>query len=279
MTVRIVTDSTCDLPGDVVADYGLTVVPLVVSLGDEEFVDGPDLDLDDFYARLRAFTGAPRTSQPSVERFIEAYDGLANDGDGVVSIHISSRMSGTLNSASVARERLAGRVHIDLVDSYNVSLGLGAVVLEAAEAARAGADFAAVGEAARRAVERVRVVALVETLEYLRRGGRIGRARSMLGSLLNIKPILHIERGEMAPFERVRTWNRAVDRLAEVATADRTISRLFVAAAGDDDAARALLERVAPELPHTDVRFGRIGPIVGVHGGPGLLGICPVARR
>ena len=150
--------------------------------------------------------------------------------------------------------------------------------MEAAEAAQRGEGRAEVAERARRAVARVHIFAAVDTLEYLRRGGRIGRARSFLGSLLSIKPILHVDQGEMAPLERVRTWGKAVDRLAALATADQTIERLFVAASGDDAAARALADRVRPLLPHTDIRTGKIGPIVGVHGGPGLLGICPVAR-
>jgi DegV family protein with EDD domain len=278
MAVRIVTDSTCDLPAEVVEALAIEVVPLTVVFGEDEVLDTPDLDLDEFYARLRAFPGTPRTSQPSAERFLETYDRLAAETEDIVSIHISSKMSGTLNSASVARERMAGRLHVDLIDSYNVSLGLGGIVMEAAEAAQRGESRADVAERARRAVARVHIIAAVDTLEYLRRGGRIGRARSFLGSLLSIKPILHVDQGEMAPLERVRTWGKAVDRLAALATADQTIERLFVAASGDDEAARVLADRVRPLLPHTDIQIGRIGPIVGVHGGPGLLGICPVAR-
>jgi DegV family protein with EDD domain len=278
MPVAIVTDSTCDLPHETVEELQIRVVPLTVHFDEAEELDGPDLDLNAFYARLRAFPGVPQTSQPSVERFLEAYDAVGSETEDVVSIHISSKMSGTLNSASVARERMTGRMHIDLIDSYNVSLGLGAVVLEAAEAAARGASRAEVADTARRAVARVHVIAAVDTLEYLRRGGRIGRATSFLGSLLSIKPLLHVDQGEMAPFERVRTRARAVERLAELAVEDQTISRLFVAATGDDAAAAELADRVRPLLPHTDVRLGRIGPIVGVHGGPGLIGICPVTR-
>jgi DegV family protein with EDD domain len=124
----------------------------------------------------------------------------------------------------------------------------------------------------------VHVYAAVDTLEYLRRGGRIGRARSLLGALLSIKPILHVDGGEMAPFDRVRTRAKAMDRMVEIATADPTISRLYVAAGGDDAIAGELIERVTPSLPHTEIRAGRIGPIVGVHAGPGVFGFCTVAR-
>ena len=278
MPVRIVTDSTCDLPPEVTADLGITVVPLTVVFGDDEFVEGVEIDAPAFYERMRAFAGLPRTSQPPVERFLEGYGAAGAEGDEIVSIHISSRMSGTLNAAAVAREQLAADLHIDLIDSYSVSLGLGAIVVDAARAARDGASLTEVAEVARRAVATAHVVAMVDTLEYLRRGGRIGRATSLLGSLLSIKPILHIDGGEMAPFERVRTKARALDRLYEIATRDATIRRLIVAAAGDDEAAAALFERVKPALPHTELVLGQIGPIVGVHAGPGLVGICTVAR-
>ena len=168
---------------------------------------------------------------------------------------------------------------MDLVDSYQVSLGLGAVVLEAAAAAANGAAIAEVSRVAHAAIGRTRVVAAVDTLEYLRRGGRIGRATSLVGGLLSIKPILQVTNGELAPFERVRTRAKAIDRLAQIAVEDQTIRRLFVASAGDDEATEEFIERVRPRLPHTDIRFGRIGPVVGVHSGPGLLGICPVRRE
>jgi DegV family protein with EDD domain len=276
MPVRVVTDSTCDLPADLVAKYGITVVPLTVLFGDEALLDGVEIDAPTFYERLRTFHGAPRTSQPSVARFRETYEALAAETDEIVSIHISSRMSGTLNSASVAREAVAPALHVDLIDSYNVSLGLGAIVLEAAIIASAGAGLAEVAAAAHRAVGRVQVIAALDTLEYLRRGGRIGRARSLLGSILSIKPLLQVDQGELAPFERVRTRVRAVERVIELATADRTIKRLFVAAGGDDALPAAIIERVRPSLPHTEIIPASIGPAVGVHSGPGVFGFAAV---
>lgn len=278
MSVRIVTDSTCDLPSAIVAELDITVVPLSVFFDEEGLLDGVEIQADEFYERLRAAERLPRTSQPSVEQFKAAYEVIDADSEGIVSIHISSKMSGTMNSASVAREQLAGGMAIDLVDSYNVSLGLGAVVVEAAEAARGGASHAEVADVARKAAARVHVVAAVDTLEYLRRGGRIGRARSLLGALLSIKPILHVDGGEMAPLDRVRTRAKAMDRMVELATADQRISRLYVAAGGDDEAASELIDRVTPALPHTEIIRGRIGPVVGVHAGPGIVGFCTVAR-
>lgn len=279
MTVAVVTDSTCDLSPALVSELGVTVVPLTVFFGDEAFLDGVEISADQFYEREKTFRGLPRTSQPSVEQFRAVYQSLAAESKEIVSIHISSRMSGTLNSASIAREEFAGEVHIDLIDSHNVSMGLGAVVFEAATVAREGGSLTEVVDAARRTIDRAHVIAALDTLEYLRKGGRIGRASSLLGSLLSIKPIIHIERGELAPLERVRTHARAVERLVQHATADQRLKRLFVAAAADEAAALDLIERVRPYLPHTDIRLGQLGPAVGVHSGPGLLGICTVARE
>lgn len=277
MAVRIVTDSTCDLPPALAAEFGVTVVPLTVAFGEEAFLDGVTIDPASFYERLVASPRLPKTSQPSVAAFRDAYLALAEETGEIVSIHISSRLSGTLNSASVAVSQVArDDVHIELIDSYNVSLGLGAIVLEAAAAAQSGAPLEKVAEVARRAMDRVHVVCLLDTLEYLQKGGRIGRARSMLGALLSIKPLVQVQDGEVAPFERVRTRSRALERLFELATADRTIKRIFVGSAGNDADAEAFAERLRPLLPHTDVRLGQIGPVVGVYAGPNTLGIATV---
>ena len=278
MPVRIVTDSTCDLPAALTAELGVTVVPLTVVFGDEAPLrDGVDIQPAEFYERLQSSPRLPKTSQPSVEAFRAAYAAVP-EGEEIVSIHVSSRLSGTLNAASVAREELAPARHIELIDSYSVSVGLGAIVMDAAEAARAGASLAEVVAIARRSMDRVHVICLVDTLEYLQKGGRIGRAQSMLGSLLSIKPVLHVENGEVAPLERVRTRAKGIERLRQLATADRTIRRLMVAAGGDDALAVAFAESVAHELPHTEIQITQIGPVVGVYTGPNCLGICTVRR-
>ncbi|NJD65822.1 MAG: DegV family protein [Chloroflexi bacterium] len=279
MTVRIVTDSTCDLPADEVERYGITVVPLSVFFGDEGLLDGIDITAADFYGRMTAFKGLPRTSQPSVELFQDAYLSLAGDGVEIVSIHVSSKLSGTLNAASVAREVVKNEVHVDLIDSYNVSLGLGLIVLEAARAAQAGATVPEVVATARRAMDRVSVHVVVDTLEYLQKGGRIGRARSFLGSVLSIKPIIRVEDGEIAPFERVRTRSKAVERMFEVASNMPRAKEMFVGCSGGDTDALALIERLRPLLPHTDLKIGYLGPVVGVYTGPNALGIAALERE
>lgn len=278
MPVRIVTDSTCDLPAALTAELGVTVVPLTVVFGDEAPLrDGVDIRPAEFYERLQFSPRLPKTSQPSVEAFRAAYDAVP-EGEEIVSIHVSSRLSGTLNAASVAREQVSPARHIELIDSYSASIGLGAIVMDAAEAARAGASLAEVVAIARRCMDRVHVICLIDTLEYLQRGGRIGRARSMLGSLLSIKPMIHFEDGEVAPLERVRTRAKGVERLRQLATADKTIRRLMVASGGDEALATTFAASVAADLPHTDIRTAQIGPVVGVYAGPYSLGICTVRR-
>ncbi|MEX1102624.1 MAG: DegV family protein [Dehalococcoidia bacterium] len=279
MPVRVVTDSTCDLPREIVRDLEITVVQLTVAFGDEAFRDGVDIDGPAFYERLIQAKELPRTSQPSTETFRDAYLQVADDANEVVSIHVSSRLSGTINAASIAREELSHQLHIDIIDSYNVSLGLGAVVVEAAHAARAGASMEEVGRVARGAMNRVKWYAFLDTLEYLQRGGRIGRARALAGSLLSIKPILHAEDGEIAPFERIRTRGRAVERLYDLAMEDAMVKRLYVASADNDDEAEAFVERLRPRMPHTDFVVAQFGPVIGVYTGPNALGFCMVHRE
>ncbi|MEP7214688.1 MAG: DegV family protein [Anaerolineaceae bacterium] len=279
MTVRIVTDSTCDLPADIVERLGITVVPLTVFFGEEALLDGVEIDSQTFYERLRGHGPLPRSSQPSVDLFQEAYERLSADGSEIVSIHLSSKMSGTLNAASVAREVVKDSTHVDLIDSYQVSLGLGLIVMEAALAAQAGKSLEEVVSATRRAMDRTGVFLVVDTLEFLRRGGRIGRASSLVGSLLSIKPILHVEDGEVAPIERVRTRARAIERIFQLASERPRSKTLFVAYGGDSAQAELLIERLRPALPHTEILIAEFGPVVGVHTGPGCLGIAYLERE
>jgi DegV family protein with EDD domain len=278
MTVRIVTDSTCDLPAHLVAEHAITVVPLTVFFGEQGFRDGVDMTGGEFYARLAAAPDLPRTSQPSAEQFIETYTRLAAESEAIVSIHISAKLSGTLNSATVARDAVRDRIPVELLDSENVSLGLGAIVLVAARAAQREASADEVVAVAKSAMGRIGVYAVLDTLEFLRRGGRIGRARSLLGSLLNIKPVIAVQEGEVVPFDRVRTRGRAIERLVAVATEDPDPELVFVGSAGPDPAADALLARLRPLLPNAELLRGEFGPVVGAHAGPGMLGVCPLRR-
>jgi len=275
MTVRIVTDSTCDLPAALVEEYGITVVPLTIEFDGESLRDGVDIDAAGFYRRLAESKELPRTSQPSVESFQRAYDALAG-AEGIVSIHISTKLSGTLNSATQGAASRAGGPPVEFVDSRFVALGLGAIVVEAARIAKEGEDLPTVAAAAREAIGRVDVVAVVDTLEYLRRGGRIGRASMWLGSVLSVKPLVAVDDGEVVPFARVRTRARAIDRLVEFAETQKGAPLMFVAGTGAPDQTAALAARLAPLLPGTRLIEGDLGPAVGVHAGPGALGVAPL---
>ncbi|HXN58707.1 MAG TPA: DegV family protein, partial [Candidatus Angelobacter sp.] len=213
--VRIVTDSTADLTPEQQRTAGITVVPLNVHFGDEVFRDHVDLSTDEFFRRLKAAPQLPRTSQPSVGAFEEAYRSLRQGGDDIVSVHLSSKVSGTYNSALMAAQSV-GEGKIDVVDSLSTSMALGFMALEGAKLARAGRDRQSVTERLQSLVPKARVICVVDTLTYLERGGRIGKARALLGSLLNVKPILQLKDGEVVPLGRARGRPQALSRLVEL---------------------------------------------------------------
>ncbi len=209
MSVCVVTDSTADIPPETRGELGIRVVPLKVIFGDDEYIDGVTMQAPEFYERLADDDVFPTTSQPSPGEFMEMYAGLLEQFDGIVSIHISAELSGTIDSATQARAQMeaAGKA-IRIVDSRSASMGIGLVVLEAARAAQAGGDLDAVAELAEELVPRTGVIFLLNTLEYLRRGGRIGPASAFLGTLLRLRPLLHLDEGIVMPLERARSRRR-----------------------------------------------------------------------
>jgi DegV family protein with EDD domain len=274
LPVKIVTDSTADLPAEIVRELDIAVVPLTVIFGDRAYREGVDIDHETFYRLLQESKTLPTTSAPSVGELLQAYEELARESEELVCIHLSSKLSATYNNACRAAEALRERgVRIEVVDSLNVSMGMGFTVMAAARAARGGASMEQVLAIARHCVERVRLYFVLDTLEYLRRGGRIGRARAFLGSLLHVKPILSLREGEVHPEGRVRTRQQARERLVQLAVAAPRIRELGVGYTTDREEAEALLERLQPMLPHARAHLVRIGPVVGTHAGPGLLGV------
>lgn len=271
--IAIVTDSTADLPSDFVSSSGLSVVPLTVNLGGKSYLDGVDITADEFYARLQTMPGQVSTSQPSPGQFLEVYNRLLADHDHIVSIHISERLSGTLSSARQAAA-MAEEDRIHLIDSEAASLELGLIVLMAAELVRSGLDVDQVVARVCDARARMRCFFTVATLEYLRQGGRIGRASALLGSVLQVKPVLTIESGLVTPLEKVRTYDRAIARILELARAVDTGQGIcaVVGHAGQPETA----ERIARELEDCSesLLIQSIGPVVGAHAGPGTVGIA-----
>jgi|Deesub1362A_J573_1020465.scaffolds.fasta_scaffold00347_25 DegV family protein with EDD domain len=270
--IRIVTDSTADLPSELVARYDITVVPLKIIFSDDEvYRDGIDLTLDRFYARLAELPAS--TSQPSPAEFLEVYKPWAEQGDQIISIHISSALSGTVHSAQAARSLLPD-ASIAVIDSKGASIPLGLAVLAAARAARAGRTQEEVLEVVDTVLATTRTYFMVDTLEYLQRGGRIGKAQAFLGTLLNIKPILTLNDGLVCPFEKVRGRAKGLDRLAT----------LLAEAVGDRRLVYGIVHGNAPGLfaqlktkLTARVGFGpslvsRVGGVVGTHVGPGVVG-------
>jgi len=269
--VRIVTDSTADLTKEQQQAAGITVVPLNVHFGDQVFRDHVDLTADEFFHRLKASTQLPRTSQPSVGVFEEAYRTLRENGDDIVSVHLSSKVSGTYNSALMAANAVDEQA-IEVVDSLSTSMALGFMALEGARLARAGRDRATIAERLRALVPKARVICVVDTLTYLERGGRIGKARALLGSLLNVKPILQLKDGEVVPVGRARGRPQALNKLVELLERDGHVSQLAIMHGAAQADAEQLRERVAASYPGLDILLTEIGAVLGTHTGPGVIG-------
>jgi DegV family protein with EDD domain len=269
--VRIVTDSTADLTKEQQQAAGITVVPLNVHFGDEVFRDHVDLTADEFFRRLKASTQLPRTSQPSVGVFEEAYRTLRQNSDEIVSVHLSSKVSGTYNSALMAAKGVDEQA-IEVVDSLSTSMALGFMALEGARLARAGRDRATIAERLRGLVPKARVICVVDTLTYLERGGRIGKARALLGSLLNVKPILQLKDGEVVPIGRARGRPQALNKLVELLERDGHVSQLAIMHGAAQADAEQLRERVAASYPGLDILLTEIGAVLGTHTGPGVIG-------
>jgi DegV family protein with EDD domain len=270
--IAIVTDSTADLPTQLLRTRSITVVPLTLNFEGRSLLDGVDIRPSEFYRKLPNATTHPTTSQPSAGRFAEAYSELLTTHSDVVSIHISEKLSGTYASAMQGAEMTdPTRVHV--IDSQLVSMSLGLITLAASEMVARGGDAAGVVEQVTGMREMVQTYFSVATLEFLRRGGRIGRASAMLGSVLQVKPVLCIRDGLVTPLERVRTFDRALNRVVELTReVDRGKGLCVIVGHAD---AEADAERVARELePHCDTLLIQpLGPVVGAHAGPGVVGV------
>jgi DegV family protein with EDD domain len=275
LAVRIVTDSTADMSPHLARELGVTVVPLSVIFGGEVLKEGYEIGHDLFYHRLVRGKVLPTTSAPSVGDFMQAYETLlAGDEDEVVSIHLSSKLSATCNNARQAAEKLGDRVgRVQIVDSQLVSLGMAFVVAGAARAASEGASSDEVSTIAERMIPRVRIHVVLDTLEFVRRGGRIGRARAFLGNMLRVKPILFIREGEVHPGERVRTKSQAHERIFQIVTSYPRVEEAAVAYSTNAQEANEMAKRLREALPGVNCGVSRLGPVIGVHAGPGVLGV------
>ena len=281
MTVRIVTDSTCDIPADVARDLGIAVVPQYVEFGGQLYRDNVDITADQFYSRLAAGPALPRTSPASPGEFKEVFDAAGEDADGIVCIHISSKLSSATQAAvASAVTATTAPCPLEVIDSYQGSMGLGLTVMAAAEAANRGEGLGEVAAAARDAASRVRLFVLFETLEYLYRGGRIGKAQSLMASLLSIKPMATIEEGEVHPMGKVRTFRKGLLALEKAVRDCAPLASLSVMHSTTPDAAADFCGRIRHLLPDgADPHIARFGPVVGTYAGPGALGVALLPAR
>jgi DegV family protein with EDD domain len=278
MTVRIVTDSTCDLPEKIVAEYDIAVVPLYINIGDQGYLDGVELSREEFYQRLPDCDPPPTTATPGPEQFRQVYEALADGGaTEILSIHISESLSATVNSARLAAQA-TDSVPVTVIDSGSLSLGAGFLVLTAARAAAAGDSADEIVPVLEDQRKRTHVFAALDTLEFLRRGGRMNRALAAVGTWLKMKPLLRMHDGNPEA-ERVRTTEAATQRLLDLLGELVPLERVAVVHTHALERAADLLERARHLLPEGDIMSEDITPVFGVHLGPGAVGFACVSAR
>ena len=274
MTIRIVTDSSCDLPSGLIEQYGISVLPCYVVVDDQTFKDGLEIQADDFYRRLLADGRTPTTAQPTPSDFQTVYRELVGQGDQIISIHVSSKLSGTLNSAQQAKASLDDGSAVEIIDSQLASIPLGLAVLDAAIMASKGGSVHDIAGQIRQRLSLHHGLFALDTLEYLQKGGRIGKARAFMGSVLHVKPILRLQDGEAHPVERPRNRERAMSRLVELAQELAPVRRLAVIYSTDADRMAELKQRLTGILPADQIIESRFGSTLGTYIGPDALGVA-----
>ncbi len=273
--VKVIVDSTSDLPPDVTERLGISVVPLNVHFGDETYQDGVEISADEFLQKLSSTRQMPKTSQPSPEQFRKAYEAAAPDASGIVVVTISSKLSGTYNSATVAAREFSD-VPVRVIDSKSASMAAGFPAMAAAEASAEGASLDEVESIARDMVDRAGLLFYVNTLEFLQRGGRIGRAAGLVGSILDIKPVLTVKGGEVEQHQRARTLGKAVQALLDWANKRPAPERVAVIWIDREAELNRLLDGLASRFPREQIIVTKYGPVLGTHLGPGGMGVIAV---
>ena len=274
MAIRIVTDSCADLPPQLAEEVGVTVLPCYVVVGDVTYRDGVDLSHDEFYDLLRSTPRLPTTAQPSAANFQGVYEELLGQGHQVLSIHVSGKLSGTVNSAHQAKAAIGESAPIEIIDSLLASMPQGLVVLAAAQLAGQGYAYEQLADQVREDLPLTHGIFLIDTLEYLQKGGRIGKAQAFVGSVLSVKPILKLQDGEAHPVERPRNRERAIRRLLELVRELAPVRQLAVMHNTEPERAEDLRQRLSDMLPEDQVLIGRFGPTLGTYLGPKALGVA-----
>ena len=279
MPVRVVTDSVSDLPPQVVEELGITVIPLNVRFGEEVYRDGIDLTAEQFYDRLVDSKTLPVTSVPTPATFAEAYDKLAEETDEILAIELSAKLSATCEVARQSIGLMERKCRVEVIDSRWAVMAQGFLVIAAARAAKAGASLDEVVDVVRRNIPRVDFRAAFDTLEYLKRGGRIGRAQALLGSMLKVNPIITLKDGVVEPVGRTHSRSKAIDHLYEFAASYSHIEELAVEDAACLADADLLVERLSSKFPKERIYRSKTTPVIGTHTGPGLLLLAVMGDR
>lgn len=274
MTVRIITDSTSDITADMARELGITVVPLTVFFGHQSYLDRIDISTDEFYGKLVEGEVFPTTTQPAPSVFADVYKQLLKDSDEILVIVISSKLSGTYQSAVSAISVVEGQGRIEVIDSYSTAMGLGLLVIKAAKiAAEKGATLETVAKAIRDRVDRSHIIMVFDTLKYLAKGGRIGKAQGLLGSMLQIKPILTMKDGEVSPLVRMRSMSAGYDYLYNFVKNFPNIEEMAVEHATTPYEADALVTRLKADYPQKHIYRSTISPVLGTYMGPNVLSV------
>jgi DegV family protein with EDD domain len=269
--VKVVTDSVADLPTAVLNELGIATVPIYVQLDGEVFRDGQDLSTEQFYDKLQRSRTMPTTSVPSPLIFAETYDRLAQETDQILVITVTSRLSGVNEVARKAIALMKRRCRVEVLDSRWAIMAQGFIVMKAAQAAKKGASFSEVVAEAKRQRERVHLRAAFDTLEYLKRGGRVGKAQALVGSILHINPVIGMKDGEVVPVARERSRAKAIDNLYNFAAGFARVDELAVEHAVATADAASLMTRLSQKFPGQTIHESHTSPVIGTHTGPSLV--------
>lgn len=279
MTTRILTDSTCDIPPHIARELGIKVVPVYINIGDKSYLDGVELSRRDFFINLPDYDSFPTTAAPASGAFTQAYQELVQEGaTEIISLHIAANLSNTFNAARLGAEDVPG-VEITLWDTKQLTMGSGLQVIVAAEAAASGHSVDEILAMLQETRSRTRIYAILDTLEFLRRSGRVGWAQFGLGTLLRIKPVLEVYESDVMMKERVRTWKRAANRLLQLVESKQPFERIAVVHANNLEGARLLQAQIADLFPaNEEPIFMEITPAIGSHIGPGAVGFAFISK-
>ena len=274
MTVKVVVDSTSDIPAQLAKEWDITIVPTYVVFGGKSYRDRLDISEDEVYTRLDHDSVFPTTSVPSPQDFADVYNKLADETDEIISIHLTSKESGVYNSALLGRELVKKKCHIEVIDSLTVAMSCGILAIAAAKEAKAGASLEKVAEVVRESIPRMHLLMVLDTLKYVVRGGRVSKGYGLLGSVLRIKPLLTMRDGKLMLAGVARTRAKAIKRLYDFVEGFPQVSEVAVSYTTSEEEAEALAEQIKANFPDIPLYFTRVGPVLGTHAGPGAMGVA-----